>query len=409
MAEKFIEKRFQLLKHQYQFIHSEEELVCWIGGVGSGKTDALSMWTARECLEWQGPNFDPFMVVAAASNKQLEMSTIPKFLGRWYDLGIWNEYSDHRKIARFGNGAWLKFQTLDIPAGDLKGSELGAIVFDEVDTCPEEHVKALMGRVRKKGARLLKRMVGNSPPPKHWIEQWFLPIYNRNMGTLLQSTTYDNPFLPKKYVEYLEKIYPAGTPGHRRMILGEMGVAMEGAIYQEFNNDLIIPESYVPWDDIIGYVHGLDLGHNHPTVFLVGAVDRKDNLYIIGEYAAARTLLREHASSIHELYKGGPIYSDHDAQDRLELDDLGLGTTPANKDVLMGIQAVRRRMRDGTLKIVGNHCPRLISELPYYVWGKNEEPVKVMDDACDALRYMVMGYDRPDDSLDILAAMYGDH
>ena len=124
-------------------------------------------------------------------------------------------------------------------------------------------------------------------------------------------------------------------------------------------------------------------------------------MYVIAEHSKSRALLKEHADAITRIYQGGPIFSDHDAQDRYELLDLGVNTVPADKDVLRGIQSVRRRLRDGTIKVVAEDCPRLIWEFPRYVWATTaqsiiEKPKKIDDDALDALRYMTIGFDVSD-------------
>lgn len=386
-----------LLNGQLQFLADRETpILCWIGGLGCGKTHALALWVLRECMDF--PNNQ--LSVAAASMPQLRQSTIPTFLQVFDSLGIEYEYSEWKGTIKFSNGSWFKFQSLDINEDELKGATLGGLAVDEVDACPEGHVKKLLGRLRRIGTSQQARLIGNSPPPNHWLEYAFIPkkaesVKSKVIGSLMQTGTRDNVLLEDKYLTMLETTYPPGTPEHRRYILGEMGVPLEGVVYKEFESRHLITADQVPWDRIIGYINALDFGDNHYTVFLSAAVDEDDNIYVIGEHAARRTLLKDHAAAIANLYKGGPIAADHDSQDRMELAELGIDTVPADKrDKSLGINLVRQRFRSDKLFIVEDACPHLLAELPYYVWAEDkDEPVNKRNDACDTLRYLVTLYD----------------
>ena len=70
----------------------------------------------------------------------------------------------------------------------------------------------------------------------------------------------------------------------------------------------------------------------------------------------------------------------------------GLPVVKAHNDVLPGITAVTQEIAAGLL--VSPDCEGLLAELPGYVWasdrnGIRDVPVKLGDDACDALRYAV--------------------
>ena len=96
--------------------------------------------------------------------------------------------------------------------------------------------------------------------------------------------------------------------------------------------------------------------------------------------------------------------ADHDKQERMELWNAGVTTTPANKDVDSGIQKVAERLvvqADGRPRLfIMRNCTSLINEFGKYQWRSRregspakEEPLKVDDHAMDALRYMVQEVD----------------
>lgn len=391
---------------QYDFLTAKDQLLCWIAGVGAGKSWALAWWVLNECMKYPGN----IGMVAAATNPQLRMATIPTFHEVFAEAGVEYEFSEWRGVCQFANGSWFKYQSLDIPSEQLKGSTLGFLAVDEVDACPEKHIEKLIGRLRRMHTSRRCRLIGNSPPPQHFLEYWFLPnrageLGRKARGRLITSPTYENTLLPKDYIEKLEMQYPPGTNEHRRYVMGELGVPMEGVVLKEFESRHVVAESEVPWDRIVGYVNALDLGANHYTVLLRGALTDDDRLFIIDEHAARRTLLQEHAAAIQRIRTKqgasnmGTIFCDHDAQDRLELESLGVDTVPALKDSkLRNIDMVRRRLREDRLFIVGAKCPHLLSEIPYWVWHENkDEPIKKNDDCVDCLCYLVSGLDREAD------------
>lgn len=350
----------------------------------------LSSWVALDESDSYPGNIG---MVAAATAPQLRLSTIPTIHEEFDKLGVVYEYSEWKGIVTFPNGSWYKYQSLDIPPAELKGSTIGWLVVDEVDACPETGVQYLIGRVRRPNTSNRVLLIGNSPPPGHWLKREFVDNPDPRWA-LLNSSTYENHFLPKSYFAKQEKLYPPGSAMHARMMLGKMDVPVEGAIFPEYDlSRHVISQAAFASVRPIGFVCGLDLGHRAPTCFLKAALDKDDVLYFCDEHYAPGLLLSQHASAIRQIYDGGPIFSDHDAQDRMELEALGVRTVAANKDVLMGIDAMRTRMRDGRFKIVAGKCPNLMRELPRYEWGKDERPLKVDDHAVDAARYAISGLD----------------
>lgn len=407
----------EVFKGQYDFMNADDPVLCWIGGIGCGKTFCLALWVYREAMSVPGN----IGVVAAATNPQLRMSTIPTFQEVFDLIGAEYTFNEWLGVFKFPNGSWFKMQSLDIPESQLKGSTLGFLAFDEVDACPEKHIEKLIGRVRRMGASRRVRMTGNSPPPNHFLERWFLPEKAKVAGTkvrgrLMQTSTFDNHLLPKDYIEKIELQYPKGSTEYRRYILGELGVPMDGIVYKELDQHHIIKYDQVPWDRVIGYTNGLDLGFHHWTVFTRAAITSFDELYFFDEYACQEGYLEDHVSNIFRLLDNDPagigddgtIYCDHDAQDRAEMARLGLHTVPAVKnDKLAGIDCIRSRLRNNKIYFVADRMPKTMSEFPYYIWDTEtaksagrDEPVKKNDDAMDSIRYATSGYDLVRDELE---------
>lgn len=381
--------------------------VYYIGALGTGKTEILAYFVLCEAVKYPGN----FICVAAATYPQLNRSTIRAVLRVAKRMGLSHRYYKQEKRLRLhGSGSEIIFVSCDVPAVELQGPEFGALAADECEGIGEEQIRALQGRVRKRGASRAQLYVANPPGRYHWMTVDAL----RQKARLVTSTTYDNPILPKDYIRRLEWIYPPGTLDHRRYMLGEIGLPREGAVYPEYEpSRMIIDEE----PTFIGFVNGLDLGANHPTAYLEAGLTADDVLVIIGEHYGSYMPIDEHVDAISAIYRGGPIFADHEAQTRLEYEFRGWPTELAPKFLgpEVGIESVRRRIITGRLKILRGAAPNLEREFGLYRYAKplhsdrpyRDQVVKKDDDALDALRYLVTGLDLAeamDD--DVLAAVY---
>lgn len=389
--------------------HADDDVIGWCGGLGCGKSHGLGLFAMRESLTVR----NNYGCVAAATFPQLRRATIRTVLGVFNQYGI--EYSYNRnehRVRVHATGSEFVFVSCAVPKEELQGPEFGWLAGDEGEGIGEEQWKALLGRVRRRHGASQRTILCFNPPHRgHWIEKHFLtdPVPG---WTLIQSNTYENAaILGERYIRRMEGFYPRGTLGWRRYLNGEMGLALEGAVYPEWSpaRHLIEQAEYerlAASGRIVGYVCGLDLGFGHPFAFLQLALTDEDVLIVIGEHHANGWSLAEHAEAIHDAYRGGTIFSDHQAQERHELTMLGVDTIPAPKHigVMEGIEAVRQRLRQDRLLIVRGAAPALTEQMTTYRWARpktdrgdvefRDAPIKVNDDAQDALRYAVTGLDR---------------
>lgn len=209
----------------------------------------------------------------------------------------------------------------------------------------------------------------------------------------------DNPYLAPEYVENLKRSTPAGM-WYDRAIRGLWCMA-EGVIYEGFVMGTHVCEPFEVPADWPRFA-AVDLGFDNPFVCLWGATDHDGRLWIIDEHYEAGRLLSHHAEAIKRRPPVQWIVRDHDAQEGAELEERGVYTVPAQKDVLAGIQKVASRLSvqpDGKPRLViFNTCANLVREIARYRWregAKKEEPLKQDDHAVDALRYMVMELEYP--------------
>lgn len=193
-----------------------------------------------------------------------------------------------------------------------------------------------------------------------------------------------------------------------------------GQVFKEWRKPVHVIEPFkLPHD--WNRLRGIDFGFSNPFACVWVAKDKDGRYYVYDEHYETGRLNAYHAEQIHGgKYDGdrinprkwqakhphfGASYSDHDAQQRAELNRLGVYCTPANKsNVLGGISFLRSLMMiqgDGRPKFyVFSNCVNLIREIRGYHWpmaigagqrmrNPKELPVDFENHAIDAVRYAV--------------------
>lgn len=286
---------------------------------------------------------------------------------------------------------------------------------EEANALTEDDHNELLGRLRGKAGTWRQLLYTTNPDgPLHWIKT---RLIDGGEASVHYSSAYDNPHLPAEYKEILASI--TGTMGLR--LREGMWVQAEGVVYDAWSDAIHMidrmPDGWEAWRKI----RVIDFGYVNPFVCQWWAIDPDGRLYRYREIYMTKRTVAQHAVKIN-LYSQGETYEatvcDHDAEDRATLKQLGIPSINAVKDVSRGIQAVQARLnrghdekprlfmlkgalveRDGAL--VEERKPVCTEqEIPGYVWqttpeGKpdKEEPLKVNDHGCDAMRYGVMYLD----------------
>lgn len=389
-------------QHRLFFEHGLAPEAVSIGGLGSGKSDSLGLFAMKESLSY--PN--NYGAIAAATFPQLRRATQRSVFGVLRKYGVRFKFNKVEQRITFSNGSICDFISCDVPPVELQGPEFGWLAIDEGEAVSEAHWTSLAGRVRKKNASRRIRVFANPPHRKHWIVRLFV---EGGMGPVITASTYENFFLPPDVLRRYERLYPKGSLAHRRYILGEVGLPVEGAVFPEFTDSLhaISAAEFGRLEHVgkvIGYVAGLDFGFNHPFAFELAAVLDDDVLVFCGEHHAAQLGIDKHMDEVRAINKASVIFSDHDAQERFEWETRGIPTVPAPKHlgVEHRIEAMRRRLVTGTVKVVRERCPALYEQFQTYRWAKpatdsaayRDLPVKLADDAMDAAQYAVIGFDQ---------------
>lgn len=399
--------KFRAFWWQAAMLESDYDALHVVGGYGSAKTTGLAFANVIDALTFPGT----LNAAAGASLPVLKRTQIPAIRSACEALlGLEGDEWIHRlgdKEIRFNNGSIIRFISCEGDPREIRGPEYGLITIDEADLVSEEHFDQLMDRLRRPGTTCRMISASNSPPHGHWIIKHFHEK-RRHRYRFISVRSYDNPYLPEKYFRSLEEKYPPGTAAHRRYVLGELGVPLEGAIFTEFGDIHILDEIPDP-SRIMGHVAGLDFGAGHPTAYLEAAITKDDDLIFCGEHVANYLRIEQHVNIIDHLrHPDCVIFSDHDLQLRIEYAALGVETQLAPKHIgrEKGIDMIRVRLADHwqlsrpRLYIVRSACPHLIMRMGSHTWEEMRK--KKNDDEIDALRYCVTGWDLVEDDGGVL-------
>lgn len=326
---------------------------------------------------------------------------------------------------RYSNGSAVVIGGLDDPM-KVMSTEYDLAFIQECTEVSEDDWESVNIRLRN-GAISYQQIIGDCNPshPTHWL------LERASSGKLqhLVSAHEDNPryFLPdgtptQEGVDYIARL--DSLTGVRYLRLRKnIWAAAEGVIFEEFDPALHVIDPFdVPasWERI----WAIDFGHTNPFVWQDWALDEDRRAYLVREIYMSGRLVEDHAKQIMELTKDSPapsaIVCDHDAEDRATFErHSGMGTVPADKAVVPGIEAVQSR-----LKVAGDGRPRMfffrnalvekdptlvekklptctVEEMPAYVWApeppsadrKREQPVKRNDHGCDTARYLTCEID----------------
>ena len=277
----------------------------------------------------------------------------------------------------------------------IRGSSLKYVYGDEVADWNEEVFDLLKSRLDKPYSCFDGAL--NPQGPNHWLKSF---IENKDFDVYNQHyTIFDNPFLPKEFVDNLCKEY-AGTVYYRRYILGEWALA-EGLVYPMFSREKHVVKGLIEYHSSSQYFVSIDYGTVNP--FAVGIFEmsaRKSTMikeyHYSGRDNGKRLDNEGYYQKVVETIGDLPIeyiIVDPSAAGFIEtIKKYGKYIVKgANNDVLNGIQEVTKYLNYGLLEI-HESCTETIKEFGMYAWDDkaiDDEVIKENDHHMDLTRYYV--------------------
>ena len=288
----------------------------------------------------------------------------------------------------------------------VRGFTAAGAFLNEGTALHDTFVKEVISRCSYEGARIF--IDTNPENPMHSVKTDYID----KSGQLLSNgrlnikafnfTLYDNTFLPKDYVDSIEKATPTGM-FYDRDIMG-LWVAAEGIVYRDFDYKVHLVDNIATDETVIKYIGGVDFGYEHFGSIVVIALTNKGNYYLVEEIAEQHRYIewwKEKALELQRKYFGIKFYCDTARPEYIDYllksdgENGRVEALKANKSVLEGIQNVGSLLKQHKLFFIRNKFKKGLQEMYLYTWSDKVDDEKVKkenDDVLDALRYAVVGF-----------------
>ncbi len=341
------------------------------GGSRSSKTYSLCQVLIVYCL--QNPN--KVVSIVRKTFPALRATVMRDFFEVLKDLELYEKSSHNmsENIYRFNNGSIVEFFSVD-DEQKVRGRKRNIGWCNEANELWFEDFQQLNMRTETK-------MIFDYNPSDSSSWLYELP---KNESILIKSTYKDNPFLPESIIRQIEDLARTDEALYQIYALGEKAISKTNI----FNNWEFINQKPQRFTN---YVYGLDFGYNHPTA-LMRVYWCEGDIYIepvLYESYLTTSELIERFKQLN-IENTVDILADYSRPEIIaEMQNAGYNVNNANKNVKSGLNAVK------TFKVWCKQDENLKKEYENYKWKKigdniTDEPVKLYDDAMDAVRYAVM-------------------
>ena len=175
-------------------------------------------------------------------------------------------------------------------------------------------------------------------------------------------------------------------------------VAFDGLVYPQFNTDVHVVDPIEAIPEGAEVVGGVDFGWKDPFVHL-WILKHQGVFIVIGEHYRSGQFIKDHVASIKASQwhkRTSRRWADPSGPQMMaELHLQGVGTFPANNDIKLGVDAIKRLLEQRKL-FVTRDCVNVIREFGQYHYPETKEkntrdiPHDSFNHAMDALRYAVV-------------------
>jgi len=355
------EKNYEALSGPHRFIINE-------GGSRSSKTYSLCQLMVIYCLQ----NSGKVVSIIRKTFPALRATVLRDFIEILKEMGIYSLDSHNKSehIYTFSNGSIVEFFSVD-DEQKIRGRKRDIAWCNEANELYFDDFTQLNMRTE------FKLIFDYNPSDSSsWLYE--LP---KEESILIKSTYRDNPFLPNSIRAQIEDLKRTDEALYQIYALGEKAISKSN-IYSNWTFLSHRPARFV------NYVYGLDFGYNHPTA-LMRVYWCDNDIYIepvIYESHLTTTMLIEKLQAIG-IEQTVTIMADYSRPEIIqEMNIAGFDVQNANKVVKKGIDNVK------TFGVFCQDHKDLKREYENYKWKKigdfiTDEPVKLFDDAMDAVRY----------------------
>ena len=365
---------------QKVFMESDAKFRAFVSGVGAGKT--ACGWMSVLEYAFQNPGS---LGAIVAPTYPLIRDVIIKERPNWIPDGLVRSYNKTDKELKFINGSSVIFRSArdEAQIDLLRGLTLAYAWIDEATLLPRLTLEVLMARLRQPGYK--PKLWMTCTPRKGWVHDLLKKNPSEEWFCLDEIPSQSNTFLDPGYVKSLKDLYTGQF--YDQEVMG-LWIDFEGLIWNVVvSDDVPVRPSRT--------IYGIDMGFTHPSAIMV-IQQVQDRYYVVDEFYASDTNDDDFIKALAKLvrtYGPGDSFVDPSVPRIIKLmREHGYRARGADNSVMDGLRTVRALFDTGKL-FVHPRCVNFIHESEGYVWSKKskEAPIDIHNDACDGLRYGIMG------------------
>ena len=361
-------KATAIFEKNYEAILGDKRFIINEGGSRSSKTYSLCQLMIIYCLQ----NNNKVVSVIRKTFPALRATVLRDFIEILKEIGLYKQDSHNKSehIYTFANGSMVEFFSVD-DEQKIRGRKRDIAWCNEANELYFDDFTQLNMRTENK-------LIFDYNPSESASWLYELPAEE---SIKIKSTYRDNPFLPDSIKAQIEDLARTDEALYQIYALGEKATSKSN-IYSNWSFIAHRPAKFVK------YVYGLDFGYNHPTA-LMRVYYCDNDIYIepvIYESYLTTTMLIEKLGSLG-IEQTVSILADYSRPEIIkEMIIAGYDVLNANKVVKKGIDNLK------SFGVICQDDKALKREYENYKWKKigdfiTDEPVKLFDDAMDAIRY----------------------
>ena len=361
-------KATAIFEKNYEAILGDKRFIINEGGSRSSKTYSLCQLMIIYCLQ----NNNKVVSVIRKTFPALRATVLRDFIEILKEIGLYKQEAHNKSehIYTFANGSMVEFFSVD-DEQKIRGRKRDIAWCNEANELYFDDFTQLNMRTEDK-------LIFDYNPSDSASWLYELPAEE---SIKIKSTYKDNPFLPESIKAQIEDLKRTDEALYQIYALGEKAISKSN-IYSQWTFVAHRPSRFVK------YVYGLDFGYNHPTA-LMRVYYCDNDIYIepvIYESYLTTTMLIERLATLN-IEQTVSILADYSRPEIIqEMNIAGYDVQNANKVVKKGIDNLK------TFGVICQDDKAIRREYENYKWKKigdfiTDEPVKLFDDAMDAIRY----------------------
>ena len=428
MEDKIIKIEYKPTKKQTIFHKDKAKYRLFGGGVGGGKSVALTYEAIKQNTKYAGNRG----LIARKRFEDLRKTTMITFF-KFCPPELIYKYDQSKSHLTFVNGSTIQFNHLE-DIENIKSMDLGWFAIDEVTDIYYSDFQMLKSRLRysiskpranwekveKQGVTYyIPRHCGfmATNPEPGWVKKMFVDGIEPETGKKLDnpqdfsftpSLSTDNPYNTDDYLADLRNNDPDWV---KKYVEGNW-TSLKGRIYNTFREETHVKEFKVlpHWELYRGIDYGFSID---PTTCIFVAIDENGKFYVFDEYWSneQNKSTVDHVEEILMKYPENKFAFKHTVADThalggqlaLDMSRLGLQTMKVKQHkITEGIAKVKVKLAkdytDQPNLIIHPRCKHLIEELYEYEWkerkdtelNSSQEPKDKSNHCADPLRYLIV-------------------